>query len=152
MESDRRCFGFRVHLVLFLRSVYEFYRSGDGTAKIWPLISDSKEPEAPLTLKHTGDDFGESSEKKIDVTTMEWSPDGNQLATGSYDGVVRIWGKDGTGGRKLRGHQGPIFALKWNRTGTVFLTGSSDSTAMVWNKEYPDPITFDGHTCNVSLF
>jgi transducin (beta)-like 1 len=31
-----------------------------------------------------------------DVTTLEWSPSGQQLATGSYDGTARVWNLTGT--------------------------------------------------------
>ena len=38
-----------------------------------------------------------TNEKGKDVTTLDWSGDGNVLATGSYDGLARIWSKDGKG-------------------------------------------------------
>ena len=34
-------------------------------------------------------------EKEKDVTTLDWNPEGTLLATGSYDGLARIWTKDG---------------------------------------------------------
>ena len=35
---------------------------------------------------------------------------------GSYDGVARIWSKDGALQHTLEAHDGPIFSLKWNET------------------------------------
>jgi transducin (beta)-like 1 len=58
------------------------FRSGDGTARIWS-INDSKAP--PIVLQHAS----ESDTK--DVTTLDWHPTGQVLATGSYDGIARIW-------------------------------------------------------------
>ena len=58
------------------------FRSGDGTARIWS-INDSKAP--PIVLQHASD-----SDTK-DVTTLDWHPTGQVLATGSYDGIARIW-------------------------------------------------------------
>ena len=39
----------------------------------------------PIVLQHASD-----SETK-DVTTLDWHPTGQVLATGSYDGIARIW-------------------------------------------------------------
>jgi transducin (beta)-like 1 len=76
------------------------------------------------------------------------------LATGSYDGLARIWSKNGqfppvstvsksfsprdslaTGVLKntLNKHKGPIFSLKWNKSGTSLLSGSVDKTAIIWD-------------------
>ncbi len=37
----------------------------------------------------------QGSDKAKDVTTLDWNGDGTLLATGSYDGLARIWSKDG---------------------------------------------------------
>jgi transducin (beta)-like 1 len=71
--------------------------------------------------------------KNKDVTTLEWSPDGLLLATGSYDGIARVWNRAGVLVHTLRGHQGPIFSLKWNRRGNFLLSGSYDKTTIVWD-------------------
>lgn len=49
-------------------------------------------PARSTVLKH----FAKGNEKAKDVTTLDWSGDGSLLATGSYDGIARIWSKDGT--------------------------------------------------------
>ena len=30
-----------------------------------------------------------------DLTTLDWNADGSLLATGAYDGILRIWTRDG---------------------------------------------------------
>jgi transducin (beta)-like 1 len=55
------------------------------------------------------------------------------LATGSYDGVARIWARNGALIHTLRGHKGPIFSLKWNKQGNYLLSGSYDKTTIVWD-------------------
>lgn len=107
--------------------------SGDGTARIWNLGQLSAGPGRAVStgscqLAHS---VGETPSKK-DVTTMDWSGDGTRLATGSYDGIARIWSKDGELLKVLEAHKGPIFSLKWSRNGTLLLSGSVDRSAIVW--------------------
>lgn len=106
--------------------------SGDASARIWQMGG----PEAtaglgPVRLLPHGID--PQDRKNKDVTTLEWSSDGNLLATGSYDGVARVWSRTGVLVHTLRGHRGPIFSLKWNRKGNYLLSGSYDKTTIVWD-------------------
>ncbi|CAL8468549.1 g8089 [Coccomyxa elongata] len=104
--------------------------SGDSTARIWDLrgMADGGSPKSTV-LKH----FAKGHEKAKDVTTLDWSGDGSQLATGSYDGLARIWSKDGELRHTLTNHKGPIFSLKWNKKGDLLLSGSVDKTAIIWD-------------------
>ena len=45
-----------------------------------------------MVLHHTN---SKATDKSKDVTTLDWNQDGSLLATGSYDGLARIWTKDG---------------------------------------------------------
>lgn len=67
-------------------------RSGDSTARIWDLsgLGSGGEVRAQA-LQHTI----EKDQQSKDVTTLDWNADGSLLATGSYDGIARIWSKDG---------------------------------------------------------
>ncbi|CAM9784759.1 unnamed protein product [Hapterophycus canaliculatus] len=112
------------------------HRSGDSTARIWqipPEIRGSKVAEeasrTSMVLKHSR----EVGDKNKDVTTLEWNREGTLLATGSYDGVARIWSQDGALQHTLEAHEGPIFSLKWNDKGNFLLSGSSDKSAIVWD-------------------
>lgn len=70
---------------------------------------------------------------------MQWAPDGNVLATGSYSGDLRFW--SGDTGELLnlqRPHKGPMFSLKWNPRGTHLLTAGVDKTVTLW-----DTATYD---------
>lgn len=50
-----------------------------------------------MTLAH------EVKGDKQDVTTLDWNSDGSLLATGSYDGLARVWSKEGAGSEGWRG-------------------------------------------------
>ncbi|MGK3751537.1 MAG: WD40 repeat protein, partial [Bacillariaceae sp.] len=106
--------------------------SGDASARIWQMGG----PKAsnglgPVKLLPHG--TGPRDRKNKDVTTLEWSSDGKLLATGSYDGVARVWSLNGALVHTLRGHKGPIFSLKWNKKGNYLLSGSYDKTTIVWD-------------------
>jgi len=109
--------------------------SGDSTARIWSVPPGPSGTEAaqiacqnPLILKHTN-----NNQESKDVTTLDWNGTGNLLATGSYDGLARIWNDKGELRNVLFRHRGPIFSLKWNKKGDCLLSGSVDKTAIVWD-------------------
>jgi transducin (beta)-like 1 len=112
--------------------------SADGVCRLWGLWDMNAE-------KWSGDD-GEiklqtaimphcttQGEKLKDVTSVTWSPDGNYLATGCYDGMARIWDHQGTLIRSLKEHNGPVFSLRWNKHGQYILSGSYDQRAIIWS-------------------
>jgi transducin (beta)-like 1 len=106
--------------------------SGDASARIWQMGGkEAKDGSGTCRLLQHGTDATDTKNK--DVTTLEWSSDGEFLATGSYDGVARVWGRSGNLVHTLRGHLGPIFSLKWNKKGNFLLSGSYDKTTIVWD-------------------
>eukprot|EP00981_Chlorochromonas_danica_P013788 scaffold6852_cov215-Ochromonas_danica.AAC.25 len=113
--------------------------SADGLCRLWGLQavsegdwqSDTDLSIPTAVLPH----IGFAGEKFKDVTSITWSPDGQFLATGCYDGTARIWTAQGELVRKLVEHTGPVFSLKWARSGKVILSGSYDRRAIVWNAE-----------------
>jgi len=109
--------------------------SGDATARIWSMhgakASDDVHVDhvsrTSILLEH-----GPAGQPNKDVTTLEWSSSGELLATGSYDGVARVWRRTGELIHLLTCHRGPIFSLKWNKSGNYLLSGSYDKTTIVW--------------------
>jgi transducin (beta)-like 1 len=106
-------------------------RSGDSTARIWTIPDGASGPNVhpqSIELKHFN-----NNEKSKDVTTLDWNPSGSLLATGSYDGLARVWNAQGDLKLTLSRHKGPIFSLKWNKKGDSLLSGSVDKTAIIWD-------------------
>ena len=51
-----------------------------------------------------------------DIFPHVYSPDGQYIATGCYDGLIRVWESSGKLHMLLREHTGPVFSLKWSRS------------------------------------
>jgi transducin (beta)-like 1 len=115
--------------------------SGDASARIWEMAGDDASAGL-LQVKLLPHGTDPRDKKNKDVTTLEWSSNGQLLATGSYDGVARVWNRNGDLVYTLRKHNGPIFSLKWNKKGNYLLSGSYDTTAIVWDVSEPkvDPV------------
>jgi WD40 repeat protein/tRNA A-37 threonylcarbamoyl transferase component Bud32 len=68
------------------------------------------------------------------VTAVIWSPDGNALASASYDKTVRVW--KAAGGSLLRiyrGHTDRVNALVWSPNGQYIASASNDCTVQIWD-------------------
>lgn len=106
--------------------------SGDSSMRIWDVPRDV--PPSAITeniiCKHS------SGQRRSDVTAVEWNKDGSLLASGSEDGIARIWTPSGDLHLVLSMHQRTIFCVKWNNTGSMLLTGSLDHSVCLWDTGY----------------
>ena len=111
--------------------------SSDGMCRLWGLwemtsekwaSEDSEIPLRTAILPHSM----YAGERFKDVTSVSWCPDGRYLATGCYDGMVRIWDNQGVLRSSLKEHTGPVFSLKWTKQGNIILSGSYDRRSIVW--------------------
>jgi WD40 repeat protein len=66
------------------------------------------------------------------VLAVAFSPDGTQVATGSYDEAARLWEASYGGEVARMEHGSPVLAVAFNPDGTQLATGSSYKTALLW--------------------
>ena len=68
------------------------------------------------------------------ISSLEFSPDGNFLASASNDCSIRVWRMpDGEPEAVLLGHKLGISDVSWDAQGARLASASDDRTIMVWN-------------------
>ncbi len=84
-------------------------------------------PPAALTLRvQTGHSSG--------IKSVDWSPDGLCVATGSGDGTIKLW--DAASGRLLNtlsGHESLVNSVAWAPDGQRIASASDDKTVRLWD-------------------
>ncbi|KAK7391174.1 hypothetical protein VNO78_19586 [Psophocarpus tetragonolobus] len=86
------------------------------------------------------------------VSSLAFSYDGQRLASGSLDGIIKVWDVSGNlEGKKVEGPGGGIEWLKWHPRGHILLAGSEDFTIWMWNTDNVALLnTFTGHGDSVT--
>src|SRR5262249_41630168 len=80
--------------------------------------------------------------------SVAFSPDTRTLASGSYDGTVKLW-EVATGRERgtLKGHEGAVYSVAFAPDGHTIASGSFDATVRLWNlKTSTLSATLRGHT------
>lgn len=70
------------------------------------------------------------------IWQVAFSPDGDQLATCSFDHTARVWDwRSGNCLKVLRGHSSWVYCLRFSPDGRWLATGSMDKTIRLWDVE-----------------
>jgi WD40 repeat protein len=68
-----------------------------------------------------------------EIWAIAWSPDGQRVATGSFDHTIRIWSEHGRLLAVLAGHREAIVDLEWSPKGDVLGSTARDATTRLWD-------------------
>lgn len=83
------------------------------------------------------------------VWEVSFSPDGETIATASYDRTIKLWTRTGKRLRILKGHQGPVYSVTFSADGKTILSASEDRTVRLWNLQGELQDVFAGHSSAV---
>jgi WD40 repeat protein len=111
----------------------------DGFVRIWevdrqlfvrqPIKAPTQKPIS-VTIKTPIQEWNAQQRK---LWGVEFSPNGQQLATAGGDGTVRIWNLQGQELEKLVGHQGPVRSVSFSPDGQQLASSSDDTMVRIWN-------------------
>jgi WD40 repeat protein len=88
---------------------------------------DTSEPAHPRPLPSI---TGHTAE----VRAVGFAPDGETIATGSFDGSLKLWNlRLGQCVATLRRHSSVIGALVWSPDGNTIYTGGGEGVICIWN-------------------
>jgi len=80
------------------------------------------------------------------IISVAFSPEGDQVLTGSTDASAILWDLSGHALQSFSGHTGVVLSVTFSPNGEYVLTGSNDDTAILWNLQGQALQSFSGHT------
>ncbi|NEQ36876.1 MAG: hypothetical protein F6K40_11540 [Okeania sp. SIO3I5] len=67
------------------------------------------------------------------VWSVAFSPDGETIASASYDKTVKLWNRQGKLLQTLTGHKNHVWSVTFSPDGEIIASASGDKTVKLWN-------------------
>ncbi len=74
--------------------------------------------------------------KTSPVVSSAWSLDGEFLATGAEDKIVRLWNREGELFKELNGHTGQVYSLAWSPKSGMLVSSSKGGEILFWDEKW----------------
>ncbi|MBE9039734.1 trypsin-like peptidase domain-containing protein [Oscillatoriales cyanobacterium LEGE 11467] len=82
--------------------------------------------------------------------SVVFSPDGKTIASGSVDGTVKLWNREGELLQTLESRGDSVNSVAFSPDGKIIASGSEDGTVKLWNREGKLLATLEGHENRVN--
>ncbi|WP_318731520.1 MULTISPECIES: AAA-like domain-containing protein [unclassified Roseofilum] len=80
------------------------------------------------------------------IPELDFSPDGQLIATAIADNTLKLWTSEGQFLKTLQGHQAPVIAVTFSPNSQIIASAAMDNTLKLWTREGELLKTFTGHT------
>nr|MDZ7997706.1 hypothetical protein [Aulosira sp. DedVER01a] len=84
-----------------------------------------------------------------EVVGVNFSPDGQIIASASDDHTIKLWNLDGQILNTLEGHTDQVWGVSFSPNGQIIASASADKTVRLWNLDGQLLNTLEGHTDRV---
>jgi len=114
--------------------------SGDSVISLW-AIHDSNKDRKSSDRQPIQKFSGHSTA----VWTVDFSPDGQKLVSGSSDKLVKLWQIDGTELATMEGHKSTVWTVNFSPDGQMIASGSGDDSIKLWSIDATELHSLYGH-------
>ncbi|WP_293336662.1 hypothetical protein [Microcoleus sp. CAWBG58] len=118
-----------------IETLIEIVKIGEELNNI-DSIKDEFLTDTPIALSRILENIQERNRltgHKDVVASVSFSPDGQYIATGSWDTTARLWDLKGHLVQEFRGHTDQVLSVSFSPDGQHIATGASDKTARLWD-------------------
>ncbi|QYO64341.1 carotenoid oxygenase family protein [Leptolyngbya sp. 7M] len=99
----------------------------------------------PVVIKQSVHQMGITEKFIILVSAVQFSQDGQTLASTSLDRTVKLWTRNSELITTLQGHQGSVLDVQFSPDGQFLVSNSKDGTVKLWRRDGELIGTLQGH-------